>query len=366
MVVMTRAGALRGYQALADELGGDGAALLDRFGITPAAIDSEVAVVSSEAVGWALEIAAAELSCPDFGLRLSDRQVGSTTGPLAMAVANAATVGAAIACASRYLFTHHTGVALRLVADPEHRPGMVAINFRDPGESNGFAQGIDLAAGTIHRALRHAVDGDYGLRSICLPHPPLAPAARYAEFFDAEVRFGADTTLLRIPAELLTRPIANSSATMYSVALHCLSEKPSELAESVAAQVRVAIEGLITSAKPDIEAIARRLSIHQRTLQRALAAEGTTFTEILDGARRDAAYRLLCETDMSMSRITNLIGLREQSAFTRAVRRWFGATPQQIRRAARARRGGEPRVVVRHRDSAVSFAKKPTDRVARD
>ncbi|MEV6554525.1 AraC family transcriptional regulator ligand-binding domain-containing protein [Nocardia sp. NPDC051756] len=357
MVVLTRAAVLRGYPALVDDLGGDGAALLDRLGIGAAAVDSDDAVVSSEAVGWALEIAAAELGCPDFGLRLAGRQVGAVSGPLAVAVANAATVGALIACASRFLFTQHTGISLVLVADAQ--PGMVAINFRDPGETNGFAQGVDLGAGIIHRVLRQAVGGAYGLRSIHLPHPPLAPAARYAEFFGAEVRFDAGTTLLRIPRALLTRPTTSGSATMYSMAVHLLTENYSALDRSTATKVRVVIDGLITRAGLDMDVVARTLSIHTRSLQRALAAEGTTFTEVLDGARRDAAHRLVCETDMPMSQITTLIGLREQSAFTRAVRRWFGATPQQIRRAARDRRGGAPRVTVRFRGDSVALANKP-------
>ncbi|MFB8274145.1 AraC family transcriptional regulator [Nocardia colli] len=356
MMVLALAATLRGYQALVDELGGDGAGLLERLGIEAAAVDSDDAVISSESVGWALELAAAELRCPDFGLRLSSRQAGTVIGPLAVALANAATVGAAIDCASRFLFTQHTGVSLALIADT--RPGTVALNFRDPAESNGFGQGIDLAAGTIHRMLRQAVGGDYGLRSVHLPHPPLAPAARYAEFFGAEVCFDAASTLLRIPAELLDRPTVGGDATMYTMAVHFLTERCSEPGNSTATKVRVAIDGLITRVRPDIEAVARALSIHERTLQRALAAEGTTFTEVLDGARRDAAHRLLCETDMPMSQITTLIGLREQSAFTRAARRWFGATPQQIRRAAYDRRGGA-RVTVRRKGDVVALTHKP-------
>ncbi|MFC9440620.1 AraC family transcriptional regulator ligand-binding domain-containing protein [Nocardia sp. NPDC057030] len=357
VVVMTRAAVLRGYRALVDELGGDGAALLGRLGIEGTAVDRDDAVVPSEAVGWALEIAAAELDCPDFGLRLAGRQAGGVVGPLAVAVTTAATVGAAIACASRFLSTQHTGVSIALVDDP--RAGMVAINFRDPAESNGFAQSIDLAAGTIHRGLLRAVDGDYGLRSVHLPHPPLAPAARYAEFFGAEVRFDSATTLLRIPQALLSRPIAGRSATVHSMAVDLLADNYSALDSSMATRVRVVIDGLITRAGLDMDMIARALSMHERTLQRALAAEGTTFTAILDGARRDVAQRLLCETDMPLSQITTLIGLREQSAFTRAVRRWFGATPQQIRRAARDRRGGEARVTVRRRGNTVTLATKP-------
>ncbi|MFI6216726.1 AraC family transcriptional regulator ligand-binding domain-containing protein [Nocardia brasiliensis] len=358
MVVWTRAAALRGYQALVDDLGGAGAALLERFDIAAEAVESHDAMVSSEAVGWALEIAAAELGCPDFGLRLAGRQLDTTSGPLAVAIAHATTVGAAVACASRFLFSHSVGVSLAVVPDPQGQPGTIAINYRDPAESNGFAQSIDLAAGTIHRTLRQAVGGDYGLRSVHLPHPPLAPAARYAEFFGAEVRFDATTTVLRVPEELLTRPTLAGDATKYAVALDFLTGTYSERDKTAAVRVRCAIDGLITHAKTDMAAVSRVLSVHERTLQRALAAEGTTFTAVLDAARRDITYRLLCETERPISEITSLIGLGEQSALTRATRRWFGATPLQIRRAAQARRGG-PAPARLERRSAVSIVGKP-------
>ncbi|MEV6276336.1 AraC family transcriptional regulator [Nocardia sp. NPDC051832] len=359
MVVMTRAAGLRGYAELVDELGGDGVALLARFGITPAALDSDDALVSAESTGWALQIAAAELDCPDFGLRLAERQDSTVLGPLSIAIANAETIGDAIRCAARYLFVHHPGISVALVPDPEGRTGTVALNYRDPGEANGIVQGVDLAAATIHAGLRRAAGGDYGLRTVYLPHPPLAPARRYTEYFGAAVRFDAETTLFRIPSELLTRPVMGNDRTLRTIAMDYLARNYSELTKSMTARVRVAIDQSFTQGKPDIDVIAKVLAMHERSLQRALAEEGTTFSEVLDGARRDAAYRLLRETEMTMTEITILIGLGEQSALTRAVRRWFGATPQQVRAAARAERGHGPRVLVSRKGSALRFATGP-------
>ncbi|MFG1797746.1 AraC family transcriptional regulator [Nocardia sp. NPDC049149] len=351
---MARAASLRGYPALVAELGGDGERLLERFGITPAAVNDDDAVVPGEAIGWALQAAAAELDCPDFGLRLSSRQDDSVLGALSVAISNAATLGDAISCASKYLFVHHAGISLALVPDPENQPGVVAINLRDPGEANGFAQGIDLSAGSIHHRLRRAV-GDYGLRSIHLPHPPLAPAARYAEFFGAEVRFEASTTLLRIPADILNRPIPCSDQVLRTISMDYLARNYSEFGKSMTARVRITIDHNFTGTKPDIDDVAKRLSMHGRSLQRALADEGTTFSEVLDGARRDVTYRLLRETDMPMTEITALIGLREQSTLTRVVRRWFGATPQQVRNSARSERGGATRIQVAHKGNTLLF-----------
>ncbi|MFF2554074.1 AraC family transcriptional regulator [Nocardia sp. NPDC058058] len=346
MVTTARAAGLRDYPALVDELGGDGAAMLGRFGITVAAVTDDAAIIPAEAIGWALEVAATELNCPDFGLRLATRQDMDVLGPLAIAVANAATVGDALEFASRFLFVHNGGISIGLIDDPQGQSGIIGLEYRDTASATGFAQGAGLSAGTIHKALRQVAGDDYGLLSIHLPHPPVAPESTYTEYFGAPVVFDAPYVVFRIPADMAARPIANTNQTLRTISVDYLTRNYSELDHTMSARVRVAIEQLITSGKPDIATVARMLIMHERTLQRALAAEGTTFNDVLDGTRRDTVYRLLRETDLPMSQITALAGLREQSALTRVVRRWFGVTPQQIRNSARAEHGSSAGVRV--------------------
>ncbi|WP_280469799.1 AraC family transcriptional regulator [Nocardia brasiliensis] len=335
MAIMARAAGLRGYRQLADELGGDGAALLRRFGIAPEALDSDDAILTSESMGWALEIAATELACPDFGLRLAARQSLDVLGPLAVAMLNADTVGAALSCLQRYLFVQHAGLAIQLCPDPEQQRGMLALHYRDMAEVTSFSQGIDHGAGLVHRYLRHGVGGEYGLRAVHLPHTQRAPISRYLEFFGAEVRFDMPTTLFRFPGELLVRPLVDRDPMLHKLAMDYLARNYSELDQTMTARVRLAVDRALVESTADIATVADMLTIGERSLQRALAAEGTTFTAVLDTARRDATYRLLCETDLPMGRITALVGLREQSALTRVVRRWYGTTPQRLRTAAR-------------------------------
>jgi len=80
------------------------------------------------------------------------------------------------------------------------------------------------------------------------------------------------------------------------------------------------------------------LTIHPRTVQRRLAAEGSSFATILDTVRREEARRYLTTTDMPMSQVSSLIGLSEQATFTRCCRRWWGTTPTAVRREAARQR----------------------------
>jgi AraC-like DNA-binding protein len=86
-------------------------------------------------------------------------------------------------------------------------------------------------------------------------------------------------------------------------------------------------------------AVAASLEISTRTVHRALARFGETFGTILIHARVDLALRML-ESPLFRRLTTAEIGRRagfsDASHFTRVVRRYFGATPVQIRRG----RGG--------------------------
>jgi AraC-like DNA-binding protein len=64
-----------------------------------------------------------------------------------------------------------------------------------------------------------------------------------------------------------------------------------------------------------------------------LAAEGTTFGQILDDVRREAAHRHLTTTDLPAGQVAAMLGVAEQSALCHALRRWYGTSPRALRAA---------------------------------
>jgi AraC-like DNA-binding protein len=68
-----------------------------------------------------------------------------------------------------------------------------------------------------------------------------------------------------------------------------------------------------------------------RTLARRLAAEGLTFSTVLDRLRADLAQRYLQDKDLPISTIAWMLGYREVSAFTHAYKRLTGKTPKEAR-----------------------------------
>jgi AraC-like DNA-binding protein len=100
-----------------------------------------------------------------------------------------------------------------------------------------------------------------------------------------------------------------------------------------ASRARAAIADELPGREPSLASVARRLGTSPRTLQRRLDAEGTSFVAEVDHVRRMRAETFLRAPDVSIAEVSWLLGFAEQSAFTRAFRRWTGAAPTEWRRA---------------------------------
>lgn len=332
---MIRSGSLRNYRHLVRELGGDPEPLLRRFGVAPSTLENEDALISLHASGRLLEAAADALDCPDFGLRLAGTQDISILGPLAVAMQHSANVAEALRCAKRYLFVHSPAIALEPLLDSPREPGLAEIRVTYTIEGLPIArQGMDLTLGVMHRILQFLGRHHYRLHAVALPHQPVAALSRYTRFFGAEVRPADPIAALFMRPIELTTPLAEVNDTLRQLAADHLELHYAKPGESLSTRVRLAILHSLGTGPADREHIADTLALHPRTLRRRLAAESTTFEAIRDSVAREAALRYLTTTAMPLSQVAGLVGLSEQSALTRACRRWFGCTPTDVRRAA--------------------------------
>ena len=80
--------------------------------------------------------------------------------------------------------------------------------------------------------------------------------------------------------------------------------------------------------------------MHPRTLQRHLREHSTSFEEIKDEVRREAAYRYLSQSSVTLTRVTALLGYSEPSVLSRSCQRWFASSPRQMRQKLSGRAGG--------------------------
>ncbi|MFI6897775.1 AraC family transcriptional regulator [Streptomyces sp. NPDC050256] len=336
MVPMIRAASLRGFVPLVERMGGDAVALLARFNLTRRTLDSDECLIPITANDLVLDAAAAELGCPDLGLRMAETQDLSILGPLAVVIESSSTVAEALALASRYMFVHSPALSVGVEADPRGHRNVVALTYRkDLHESPYSPQAMELGLGLFHRVAVMLVGSRTGLRSVEIPHQPLSPVSRYTGFFGSDVTFGRPTAALRVERHLLDAQFATADEAIRRLAVAYLAGTYPDPARKVSTQVRRALAGSLGITPPAIAGVARLLSVHARTLQRKLAAEGTSFEAVLDEVRRDAAHRYLTTTDLPLGQVAALVGFTEQSTLSHAVRRWYCTSPRELRRAAR-------------------------------
>ncbi|WP_156744445.1 helix-turn-helix transcriptional regulator [Mycobacterium sp. E740] len=155
--------------------------------------------------------------------------------------------------------------------------------------------------------------------------------SRYTGFFGADVKFGISPAALRVERRVLDERFLSANETIRTLAVEYLSGKYVDPSATMTSRVRSAVAERLGSSEPVIGSVARLLAMNPRTLQRRLVAEGTSYAAVLDSVRRDAAYRYITTTDMPFTQVAALVGFSEQSALTRAVRRWFGVGPRVLR-----------------------------------
>ena len=277
-----------------------------------------------------LERSAADLGCPDFGLRLAERQDIGILGTLSVAMRYSATVGEAMGCASKYLHVYNAAIGFTI--NTEERRGQARFVFQVlPGHYLRWAQTAEHGLGLTWRILTLLSEGRCHLQQVWFPHPAVATEATYRARFAGPLTFRADRTALAVTAKDLNLPISENNRDLHDLATSYLDSQLPRGRTPFTTQVHHAIEALLGTGTCGHRQVANALYMHPRTLQRRLREEGTTFEEIKDETRRDLAERYLSQPDVPLTQITALLDYSEQSAFGRSCRRWFHATPREFR-----------------------------------
>jgi AraC-like DNA-binding protein len=120
------------------------------------------------------------------------------------------------------------------------------------------------------------------------------------------------------------------------MAEHFLESVSPAATEALEPHARAMVARLMRDGACTSTDVADAFSMHERTLQRRLKAEGTSFEAIRDDVRRDLAHGYLAQRNIPLAHVAELLGYAEASAFTRACQRWFGQAPREVRKALAA------------------------------
>jgi AraC-like DNA-binding protein len=282
-----------------------------------------------------MEIAATELRCPDFGMRLARLQRGGAMfGPLGHVMRNSATLGDALAYVTLHGYAHSLAVRMSLKHCPSERTyfaGHDILLDQLPNRCQVTEQLMLLG----HQTAMELTDGYSRARQVHFRHQPVAPVSRYHRYFGCDVFFGQNEDGVVFAERDLARAIVAPDTQAYRQAAAYIDAEFTCHHPPLSAQARGLIRQLLGTEACTNERVAEELHLHPRTLHRRLAAEGTSFQKIRDEVRRDIMLYYLQQTDLGLARISEKLGFAEQSVMSRRFNRWLSASPTQVRSRGR-------------------------------
>lgn len=152
--------------------------------------------------------------------------------------------------------------------------------------------------------------------------------------FECPIVFGAPHDGMVFERTALDTPFVTADGGAFALMLEGFEQRitQGEGYSALVAEVRVAIARQLSEGRPtSIAAVARRLGLSQRTLQRRLDDDETSFQAQLAAVRRTTANRLLINTELDTVAIAMLLGFVEPNSFARAFRAWERTTPLRWR-----------------------------------
>ena len=327
-----RVGALSSLPALLRALGADADAVLVDAGLAPSALEHGDDTIPYASFGRMLELGATRGACPHLGVLTGRMYRVDDLGAVGDLMRHSATVGDAL----RTLVVHlqvNSGGGLAYLTE---RPGAAEFGYAiyQP-HVGGVSQICDsaLAAGT--QFLRELCGPSFALTEVLLPHVRPADVTPYRTHFHVVPRFDAEVAALRFSPSWLAKSIAGADPRLFQAAMRRIERLRRD---DLVPRVMRALRLLMLSGHVSGEDTARMLSMHRRTLNRRLKAQGTTFQSVLDRVRLEAARQLLESTRLPLDDIAASLGYASVSPFMRSFRRWTGTTPGQWRRGGTGER----------------------------
>ena len=344
-----RSSTLHGFAETVDSAGCNAEEFLLEAGIPVHVLRGEETLISWQRFGHLLEITAMHCENPAFGLEWAARMPPpyAGAGPVSLLAGQSKTVGDWLERTMRYWRFHTNAFSLQLIKAPPIQARLsghtvrepVALRFDGHFITRPGRQLMDYMLGGARAIMTGLADiDDQMFLAARFPHlapPDLDP---HRKAFRCRLEFSTDHYELVFDRAVLDLPLAVTSTVLssyFGAFLEYQMQRREQYDHTITATVRLAVASLIGTGLCTLEFIAEAMDINPKKLQRLLAQENTSFSEVCNIVRRDTAYRIIAETDAPLSSVAGLLDYASIGPFSYAFRRWSGFAPTDFRKRAR-------------------------------
>lgn len=154
-----------------------------------------------------------------------------------------------------------------------------------------------------------------------------------AEYFGGPIAFGSARNAIVSHRDDLALPFPGHSPEFLDLVTPGLAAAFAEIQDSstISDKVKAVLKRSLASGRPEVALVARELGMSERTLQRRITQEATTFRALLSEARRELSQQLLGDPAIQIEEVTCLLGYQDTTSFYRAFRDWAGVSPGEWR-----------------------------------
>lgn len=265
---------------------------------------------------------------PAVGLRGGARATLDQLGVLMSVFVHAADVRDALDRLSRVL-----PLAIRpATVELREEAGGASFLYVSPSTKR---HGVDAMLAAILAVLRQCTNRRLVPLRVSFQAPRPESLSVYEEFFGARPVWSQTASGLTLGHEDLALPMRGAEPGLAQLLERHASEilRPDQGAHTpFEDRLTAAVGACVADGDASVSAVAKRMGVSTRSLQRRLAESGTSFkaTKAVVLCRR--ADELLSREELSLEIIAERIGFASRTSFERAYRRWTGRSPSARRR----------------------------------
>lgn len=331
-VPMQRAAGLAGAPALLAELGFDPRAACDGLSFSAETLVPDAYIPFSEALQLLANCARVS-GHPHFGLLLGARCDHLCLGLVGELMQASPSLGEAV----RLYIPAQIGLSrgATVYSYPVGQDVMLGFGIyarHHPGAAHAY----DFTMAVAVNLVRALTGNRATVSEVLLCHRPPADPAAFEVILKAPVRFDQYQSCVVLPRADLRLPNPHADLDRQrSLMLQLAAALRIDPADP-AAMLLHRMKPLLLQDACSLAAVAQRLEMHPRMLNRRLLEAGSSFLAIRDEVRARTAQKLLALTDLPVGEIASALSFSAHSNFVRAFRRWVGMTPSEWRSAALA------------------------------
>jgi AraC-like DNA-binding protein len=270
-----------------------------------------------------------EFHDPCAGIRFGDEGIARGYGVAAIVALHAPDFRRALTALSRY-----KSLTCPELVEVEIKDGEAVVRYRWLQATGPVPRLlVDMTMASLCQFARQGTGGKVTPIRLELTRRPLDEKL-LRRHFGCPIVFGAANDAMVFDRAALDVPFLAADGGAFAHALDGLEQRvrAGEGFPAFVGEVCVAIARQLSGGRrPSVAAVAGRLKISTRTLQRRLHQFGTSFQAQLAGVRRTTSSRLLAATELDTVAISMLVGFVEPNSFARAFRRWERTTPTRWR-----------------------------------